>query len=418
MSHAITLAIVGAGSSYTPELIAGILDQPHEDLPVRAIRLHDIRSERMDVIAGLARRMVAHQDRDIAIESGTDLEAALAGARFVITQIRVGGMAARRLDEEIPLSYGVLGQETTGPGGMFKALRTIPPMLEIGRAVARVAPDAFILNYTNPSGIVTEAVAKHTRARIIGLCSGMPGIIARLKTQLAARFPNLQVYCVGLNHLGFVHRVLADGRDVTEEALDIAAEQAGDAGELIRLLRAVPISYVHYYLRRRDKLRQARAREKSRAETVMEIEKEVFEQAADPERRTKPPALQKRGGGGYANITFSFMKAILHDTGLELPCTVRNRGAVAGIEHDAGVEIVCRVGKDGPTPLPVGPIPLAFRGLVQAVKAYETLTVRAAVERSRALVIQALLAHPLVGDKDIAVPLADELLQAHNLAFN
>jgi len=417
MSRGITLCIVGAGSSYTPELVEGILAHTIDELPVAALRLHDIHTERMDITASLARRMIAHAGRDISVDSGTDLEAMLEGADFVITQIRVGGMAARARDERIPLKYGVIGQETTGPGGMFKALRTIPAMLEICRTVERVVPEAFVLNYTNPSGMVTEAMKKHTNARFIGLCSGMPGIVRRLSEKLADRFPDLKVYCVGLNHLGFAYRMVSGGKDVTEEAIRLVVDRKIGTAEFARFLGAVPLSYLNNYFHHAKRVEKALAGEKTRAETIEQIEQEVFAQAADPATVTKPEALAKRGGGGYSAVTFSFLKAILNDTGAELVCTVQNGGAVDGIEHDAGVEVTCRVGKDGPEPIPVGAMPLAFRGLVQAVKAYETLTVEAAIHRERGLVVQALLTHPLVGDLDTAVPLVDEMLQAHGLDY-
>jgi 6-phospho-beta-glucosidase len=419
----ITLCIVGAGSSYTPELIDGILGFAPEELPVTEIRLHDIAPERLEIMAGLAGRTIAHAGREIVLRHGCALEPLLDGVDFVVTQLRVGGMAARRLDETIPLEFGVVGQETTGPGGMAKALRTIPVMLEIARTVERVAPNAFIFNYTNPSGIVTEAVRRHTGARLIGLCSGIPGLQAKVAELLEPVFGPVQSYCVGLNHLGFLHRIVADGRDVTSEAVECLAEVAekGEKGlmkpEVLRAVGAVPMGYLGYYLTRAEALRHARERERCRADEILAIEEAIFQEAADPVTVGKPAALAKRGGGGYAAVTFDFLRAIHFNQGRELVCTVTNGGAVDGIEPEAGVEIVCRVDRDGPHPLPVGPIPLAFRGLVQAVKAYETLTVAAAVQRSRRLAVQALVNHPLVGDLPTAEGLVDALLRAHGLEY-
>lgn len=425
MTGGITLCIIGAGSSYTPELIDGLLQYAHEALPVTALRLHDTGPDRLDIMAGLTRRMIARAGREIAVQHGTALEPLLEGVDFVVTQIRVGGMAARVLDEQIPLRFGVIGQETTGPGGMFKALRTIPPMLEIARTVARVAPRAVILNYTNPSGIISEAVSRHTGARILGLCSGIPGLQARIREVLQPDFGAVDSYCVGLNHLGFIHQIVAGGRDITPEALERLAEAAtgveGHAGlaapDVIRTLGAVPLGYLRYFLHRQQALEQARERAKTRAEEIMEIEQAIFAEAADPAVAEKPAALAQRGGGGYAEVTFQFLRAIHFDLGTELVCTVPNRGAVDGIEADAGVEVVCAVDRHGARPLPVGPIPPAFRGLVQAVKAYETLTIAAAVERSRRLAVQALINHPLVGDLPLAESLVDALLAAHHLPY-
>jgi len=424
MSRGLTLCIVGAGSSYTPELVSGLLAQPQDELPVSAVRLTDINPERLAVMAGLAERMVRHAGREVAVHKDTELERMLEGADFVITQIRVGGMKARYLDESIPLKYGIIGQETTGPGGMFKALRTIPPMLDIARKVTEVCPEAFILNYTNPSGIITEAVTKHARARLIGLCSGIPGMQKRLRAALASRYPNLKTYCVGLNHFGFVHRMVSDGRDVTAEAIEAAYGKdgplAGDGqtAQLCRLIGAVPISYVNYYFHRGRRLADARSAPQTRAQQVEQIEREVLCEAADPQTVAKPKALSKRGGGGYADITFSVMKAILNDTGAELPANVPNHGAVRAMEEDAVVEVVCRVDRRGAAPLPVGRVPLAFAGLVQAIKAYETLTVEAAIARSRRLAVLALMNHPLAGDLDVIGPMVSEMLEAHGLRFD
>jgi 6-phospho-beta-glucosidase len=420
----IRICIVGAGSSYTPELIEGILGHTREELPVSHIALTDINRERLDVMAGWTRRALRHSGRDIEVRSGVDLAAMLDGCHFVITQIRVGGMPARHLDESIPLKYGILGQETTGPGGMCKALRTIPPMIEIARAVETTAPEAFILNYTNPSGIVTEAVRNHTRAKLIGLCSGIPGMQRRLQKSLGDRFPRLATYCVGLNHLGFIHKILSAGVDVTREAIDFLAASAAQGGgdnadmaqvRLAQLLGAIPIGYVQYYLFRSKKVKEELAAPKTRAQCIMEIEKEIFREAADPATHTKPKGLKRRGGGGYSAITFQFMKAIHFNRGDELVCSALNQGCVDGLPADASVELVCRVDRQGARPLPVGEIPLAFRGLVQAVKAYETLTVKAAMTGEKRYVKQALLNHPLAGDLDIIEPLVEELCAAHGL---
>lgn len=425
MQHGITICIVGAGSSYTPELIDGLLRFAPEELPVTDIRMHDLAPERLAVMAGLAERMIAQSGRKVTLRHGHDLAALLDGVDFVVTQVRVGGMAARALDEKIPLKYDIIGQETTGPGGMFKALRTIPPMLEVARTVERVAPNAFILNYTNPSGIITEAVSRHTNARIIGLCSGIPGLQARIRELLADTFGPVRSYSVGLNHLGFVYKFFAGKRDITVEALEqllrISAEKEDHAGlnppAVMRALGAVSLGYIGYYLDRRQVLANAKARATTRAEDIMEIERRIFEEAQNPNTVSKPEALIQRGGGGYADVTFQCMQAIAFDRGDELACTVRNGDAVTGIEPDAGVEIVCTIDRAGPHPISVGPIPLAFRGLVQAVKAYETLTIEAAMQRSKSLAVQALINHPLVGDLPTAEAIVEEMLAAHGMAY-
>ena len=425
MAKNITMAVVGAGSSYTPELIAGILEQSPQRLPITEIRLTDINAERLAVMAGLAQRMIRHRDRDIRVRQGAHLERMLEGVDFVIAQIRVGGMPARYLDESIPLKHGILGQETTGPGGMFKALRTIPAMIKIARAIERVAPDAFILNYTNPSGIIAEAVLNHTQVKCIGLCSGIPMMIDELKALLASRFPAVKCSCIGLNHFGIIHRITSRGRDITEQVLRLGLKdpsllpgnKSPAGAKVCQMMGGIPISYVHYFYYRKRILADVMHYKQTRAQQIMELERKLFKEAADPQTVAKPATLNSRGGGGYSAITFRFMSAIFNDTGEELVCNIRNQGAVDGIEADAVVEIPCRVDRRGAHPLKAGPLPLPFRGTVQALKAYETLTVAAAMQRSRKLAIQALMNHPLAGDLDVIEPLVDEMLAAHKLRF-
>lgn len=420
----ISLCIVGAGGSYTPEIVEGVLARP--DLGIAELSLTDVSPERLAVMAGLARRMVAAAGRDIAVRESADLAKAATGADFVVTQIRVGGMAARQIDETVPLRYGVIGQETTGPGGMFKALRTIPVMIEVARVIAEVAPKAVILNYTNPSGVVTEAVLNHTRAKLVGLCSSIPLMQARLQALLAPEFGAVEIASVGLNHLGFIHRIAAGEQDVTTEAIAwLARTYGGDnalfasALKIAPLLGAIPVEkYGDLYFHRRAELADMQGASRTRAQAVMAIEAEVLAEAADPSVHAKPPALIRRGGEGYSGVTFDTLDAILNDRGTRIVMSTLNKGAVCGLPDDVAVETLCQVDARGATALPVGEIPLAYRGLVQAVKAHETLTVQAAVTRSRDIALQALLAHPLVGDLDAAEPMLDELLNAHGLNFH
>lgn len=419
----IVLCIVGAGGSYTPEIVEGVLER--EDLAVAEISLTDTDLARLSVMEGLTRRMVAAKGRMIGVRANPDLAKAVAGADFVVTQIRVGGMAARQIDETIPLRYGVIGQETTGPGGMFKALRTIPVMIDIARTIAAVAPNAFILNYTNPSGIVTEAVLNHTDARLLGLCSSIPLLQHRLRRILAPQFGEVQIASVGLNHLGFIHKITAGDQDVTAPAIAYlsASYTANDnlfasALKIAPRLGAIPVEkYGDLYFHRRAEYEALALAERTRAQAVMDIEAEVLAEAADPAVRTKPPALTRRGGEGYSGVTFDTLDAILNDRGAKIVMSALNNGAVAGLPDNVAVETVCHVDASGARALPVGEIPLAYRGLVQAVKAHESLTVQAAVTRSRDVALQALLAHPLVGDIDIAEPMLDDLLAAHGLDY-
>ncbi|WP_312165588.1 hypothetical protein [Phenylobacterium sp.] len=419
----VVLCIVGAGGSYTPEIVEGVLER--QGLTVAQISLTDTDPDRLAVMAGLTRRMIAAKGARIAVRESADLAAAVAGADFVVTQIRVGGMAARQIDETIPLRYGVIGQETTGPGGMFKALRTIPVMIDIARTIAAIAPNAFILNYTNPSGVVTEAVLNHTDARLLGLCSSIPLLQHRLRRQLAEAFGAVEIASVGLNHLGFIHQITAGGEDVTRAAIAHLNERYGggdgmfaSALKIAPLLGAIPVEkYGDLYFHRRAEYEAMALAERTRAQAVMDIEAEVLAEAADPAVQAKPPALTRRGGEGYSGVTFDTLDAILNDRGARIVMSALNNGAVIGLPDNVAVETVCHVDASGARTLPVGEIPLAYRGLVQAVKAHETLTVQAAVTRSRDVALQALLAHPLVGDIDVAEPMLDDLLAAHGLDY-
>lgn len=423
MNASLTLCIVGAGSSYTPELVDGILTRPLDDLPITSLRLTDVDAKRLEIMTGLTRRMAEHKGRSISINSDTRRAPMLDGADFVITQVRVGGMTARHLDESIPRKYGVIGQETTGPGGMFKALRTIPVMIDIARAIERHAPDAFVLNYTNPSGIITEAVLRHSKAKIIGLCSGLPGMAQWLGERLTPRFNRLTFRAAGLNHLGFF-RLLAGQREVTDEAIAYLLQLEGDDPAVVAWLRlasvlgALPIrGYSDIFYHRGRCVREQVAKQTTRAQDIAALEPELFADAADPHTTGKPKALERRGGGGYSDVTFDTLHAIVHDTGDEIVASTLNGDCIKELPADVAVEATCRMDRTGAHPLSAGPLPLAFRGAVQTVKAYETLTVEAAVTCSRKLTIQAMLNHPLVGDLDVAEPLVDELLKAHGMNY-
>jgi len=290
------------------------------------------------------------------------------------------------LDEKIPLKYGLIGQETTGPGGMMKALRTIPVMLDIARDVQRINPEAWIVNYTNPTGLVAEAVNKHTEARIAGLCSGglMPRDIAAGALDVPAE--SVRYDYVGLNHLNFAFNFSVDGRRVTDEEFARIVDSATWGGALnatlLKTLRLIPIPYLQYYYHTSKKTRELKEQEHTRGEQVQMLEAEAFRDYADPAKDTKPEALARRGGGGYSEVALSVMKAIY---------TNRERIVIVNVPE----------------------VPRAVWGLIAAVKNYEQLAVEAAVTGSRETALLALMAHPLVQDYEIAVPLLDELLEAN-----
>jgi len=415
MVDKIKLAVIGAGSSYTPELIEGLVKEK-ESLPVGEIAFHDVDAARLEIMAGFCRRFLHHLGHEIPIAVTTDLRQAVEGATFVDVQIRVGGNAQRVLDEKIPLKYGVVGQETTGPGGMMKAFRTIPAMLQIARVVERHNPGAWIVNYTNPTGLVTEAVTLHTRAKIAGLCSG--ALFPRWRVSEAMGVPedSVRYDYVGLNHLSFAFNVTVDARPVTDEEFDRIAEVAARGfmdPAILRNLRLIPSPYLQYYFHTSKKVKELKARTLSRAEEVLALEQEAFAAYSDPACDTKPEALAKRGGGGYSEIALDVMKAIYAGREKTIIVNVPSRGAVKGLPDSAVVEIPCRVNAAGIVGLNVAEVPKSVWGLIAAVKNYEQLAVEAAVTGSRDTALLALLAHPLVREYDVARPLLEELLEAN-----
>lgn len=411
----IKVAVVGAGSSYTPELIEGLVKE-RAQLPVGEIALHDVDEARLGIMAGFCRRFLRRLGHEIPVVETTDLRRAVEGAAFVDVQIRVGGNAQRALDEKIPLKYGLIGQETTGSGGMMKAFRTIPVMLRIARAIERHSPEAWIVNYTNPTGLVTEAVTLHTRAKIAGLCSG--ALFPRWRVSEALGVPEDIVHYdyVGLNHLNFAFNVTVDGRPVTDAEFDRIADFAARGfmdPAILKSLRLIPSPYLQYYFHTAKKVKELKAKPLSRAEEVLALEKEAFAAYGDPACDTKPEALAKRGGGGYSEIALDVMKAIYSGQGKIIIVNVPSRGAIKGLPDSAVVEIPCRVSPAGIAGLDVPEVPGSVWGLIAAVKNYEQLAVEAAVTGSRKTAFLALLAHPLVREYDVALPLLDELLEAN-----
>lgn len=246
-----------------------------------------------------------------------------------------------------------------------------------------------------------------------------------LKARLAPHFPAVRCYSIGLNHFGLIHRVTSRGKDITAKVLRLGVRDCSvlpghgspPGARLVQMLGAVPISYVQYFYYRKHRLADAMSHKKTRAQQIMELEARLFREAADLTTVTKPQTLARRGGHGYSAVTFAFMSAIFNNTGEELVCSTLNKGSVEGIDDNAVVETVCRVDRHGAHPLKMGPIPLPFRGTIQALKAYETLTVAAAVRKERRLAVQALMNHPLAGDLEVIEPLVDEMLAAHRLKF-
>jgi 6-phospho-beta-glucosidase len=407
------LCVIGAGSTYTPELLEGILTR-REELPIARVALMDIDREKLDTVAGLVRRMIEASGDGPELLVTTDRGEAIADSDFVVVQIRVGGIRARIQDEKIPLKFGVVGQETTGPGGFAKALRTIPVMLDIANDVSRLAPAAWLINFTNPSGLITEAIGRYSDTQVIGLCNSPIGLQRELGKHFGAGPSDVVLDYFGLNHLSWVRGVRVRGEDVTDRALEAAAaaENERDAA-LIRALRMIPSGYLRYYYFTDEVVEEQVRAPKTRGETVAEVETELLHMYRDPSLNRKPKELEKRGGAHYSEAAMALISAIHNDKNEWHVVNVVNAGCILDLPDQAVVEVPAQVNADGAHPLPVGALPLEVRGLVQAVKAYEELTVRAGAEGDRRAALLALTNHPLVPSFTVAQALLAELLEAH-----
>lgn len=405
--------IIGAGSSYTPELLEEMCIR-RETLPVKEIVLMDVNEKRLDIMTGFCQRFAAKRGLNVPIRSTLSLDDALEGADFVDTQIRVGGNAQRVIDEKIPLKYGLVGQETTGAGGMMKAFRTIPVMLDLAQRMEKRSPNGWIINYTNPTGLVTEAVTRYTKANIAGFCSG--GIFPKMwaKKALGVEYHQVQYDYVGLNHMNFISNVTIDGRPITQEEFEkLAARNRSVDPELTKLLGVLTSPYLQWYYQTGKRVGELQAAPMTRGEEVQLLEKEVYDGYADPNNADIPEALYRRGGGGYSEVAMNFVNAVYNNVDTEMVVNVPNNGAISFLPDSAVVEIPCLVNRRGMSPLHVGQVPPMCWGLISAVKNYEQLAVEAAVEGDVTKMKWALLAHPLVREYELVEKLVPELLEAN-----
>jgi 6-phospho-beta-glucosidase len=410
----VKLAVVGGGSTYTPELVAG-LARERERLDLTDVVLHDIDAERREVVGGLAKRMLDAAGYDGTLAVTEDLDRGLEGASFVLIQLRVGGQQARLSDETIPLACGCIGQETTGAGGLGKALRTVRVVLDIASRVRELAADdAWIVDFTNPVGIVTRSLldAGH---RAVGLCNVAIGFQRSCARLLDVEPDRVLVDQVGLNHLTWVRRVLVDGGDVLPDLIadhgDELVEHTDIPRDLVERLGAVPSYYLRYFYRHDDVLAE-QLTGKPRAAEVAEIERELLELYRDPNLTTKPKLLEQRGGAFYSEAATQLVASLASDTQDVQVVDVRNDGTLAGLADDDAVEVPARITARGPEPIDQPPLAPELLGLTQHVAAYERLASRAAIEGDRDLVYKALLAHPLVGQTPPVEELAEQLLEA------
>ncbi|MDH7482132.1 MAG: 6-phospho-beta-glucosidase [Armatimonadota bacterium] len=407
------VCVIGAGSTYTPELIEGFIKRKKE-MPIAHISLMDIDEHKLEIVGNLAIRMAERSSLGAEIELTTDRKKAIEGAAFILTQIRVGGIPARIKDEHIPLEFGILGQETTGPGGFAKALRTIPVMLDIARDIEKLAPGAWLINFTNPSGIITEALLKHSKVNVIGLCNVPIGMIKSFAAKFECQPEDLHLTYIGLNHLSWVTRVTIRGRDVTKEAVEkAAAGRAPEDQEWMRQYCMIPNGYLHYYYARDKVVEEQRKAGKTRGEIVAEVESNLLKTYQNPKLSRKPKLLEKRGGAHYSTAAVSLASAIYNNKKELHIVNVRNQGTIQCLPYDCAIEANCVVDGTGAHPLSIGEVPLEIRGLLQAVKCYEELTVIAGVEGSYTAALQALVAHPLVPSFAVARELLERILEAN-----
>ncbi|WP_100133397.1 6-phospho-beta-glucosidase [Listeria monocytogenes] len=430
MTKGIKIATIGGGSSYTPELIEGFIKR-QDELPVRELWLVDVEAgrEKLEIVGNLAKRMVKKAGVNMEIHLTLDREEALKDADFVTTQLRVGLLDARVKDERIPNSYGVVGQETNGPGGMFKGLRTIPVILDICKDMReRLCPDAWLINFANPAGMVTEAVLRYSnQKKVVGLCNGPIGIERNIAETLGVDVSEIYVEFVGLNHMVFAKTVYHNGKDVTKDVVfKMTEDEAGSSLKninatgwdktFLRTLNMIPIDYLRYYWQTKQQLEdQARAYAEhgTRAEVVKKVEAELFELYKQEELAEKPKQLEQRGGAYYSEAACNLINSIYNDKRDIQIVNTRNNGAILDIDPDSAVETNCVITRQGPIPLASGRLPIAINGIIQEIKTFERLTAEAAVTGDYDKALLAMTINPLTPSESVAREMLDELLEAH-----
>jgi len=422
------VAVIGGGSTYTPELINGFLARM-DSFPVDELWLMDISQERLDIVGRFAQRMVEAKGSPFKVILTTDQREAIRDAKYVITQLRVGMMEARRGDEYLGKRHGLIGQETTGVGGMAKAMRTIPVVLGVARDLREVgAPGAMLANFTNPAGLVTEALARYAPdVTAVGVCNVAIGItmhfVRELEEQLGQKIDarRTSLKTLGLNHLTWHYGFSVDGEElfpriITHYIDKLRQDQHPEWDpNTIEALRMIPNYYLQYYYYTGKKLASQESWPPSRAEQVQEIEENLLREYAEPERTEPPDDLMKRGGAYYSTVATQLLNAHFNNLGDEHVVNTPHKGAVAGWPADWVLEIPCRIDAQGAHPLPADPLPQACFGLIAQVKSFEILTVEAAVHGDRKAAYQALLAHPLGPSADKVQEVLDDLLETNRL---
>jgi 6-phospho-beta-glucosidase len=410
------LTVIGGGSTYTPELIDGF-SRLRDVLPIEELWLVDPDAHRLELVSGMSRRMFARAGHPGKIVATSDVVAGVEDADVVLLQLRIGGQLARQGDETWPHEVDCIGQETTGPGGFAKALRTVPVVLEIAETIRTHAkPDAWIIDFTNPVGIVTRALLKAGH-RAVGLCNVAIGFQRRFAHLLDVDFHDVQLEHVGLNHLTWERGVRVKGKDVLPRLLGDKLEELADEVELpsslLTLLGSVPSYYLRYFYAH-DVVLKEQLGSPTRAEAVMEVEKSLLKLYADPHMDTKPVELEKRGGAYYSEAAVDLIASLKSNRGDVQVVNLFNNGSLPFLPDDHVIEVSATVGSNGVTALPIAPLPADLAGLIGDVAGYERLALDAAINGGRDRVLRAMLAHPLVRQYDRAEKLTDLLLAANS----
>ena len=427
----VKIVTIGGGSSYTPELIEGFIKR-YDTLPVRELWLVDIEAgrEKLETVGALAKRMVKKAGLPMEIKLSYDRREALKDADFVTTQMHIGRLPARILDERIPLSHGLIGQETNGAGGMFKAFRTIPVILDIVKDIQELCPNAWMINFTNPAGMITEAIYRYTNfKKAIGLCNVPVNMVAGFAKMLDAKEEEVTMELQGVNHFIFATDVFVNGESRFEELLEKYAHLTNEdtiqmknfvslpySPSFIKGLRAIPCPYHNYYFFTKEQLEEELEQFKTgtvRGEVVSRTEEELFELYSHEELAEKPQQLAMRGGAKYSDAACNLIQSIYNDTCDIQYVDVRNNGSISDLPAESAVEVACRITADGPKPLATGSLKLPISGYVQMMKAFERMVVDAAVTGNRDLAVAALNLNPLCPSDTLANVVIDELLEAH-----
>jgi 6-phospho-beta-glucosidase len=366
--------------------------------------------------------MAKYASAPFEVKLSSDRRPALDGADFVITQLRVGGQAARHGDELLGRRHQLVGQETTGVGGFAKALRTVPVVLDIARDMRELAPQATLVNFTNPAGIVTEALVRHGGVPVVGLCNNAINAQRGIAGMFHVEPEQVYIEQVGLNHLNWIRRITIGGSDATEEVLKVHIEHLRHQEEgvhfppfLLDMLHAIPSSYLQYFYLESQVVARQNSGVPTRAEVVMDVERRLIERYSDPHLCEKPPELMERGGAYYSTAAAALIESLWSGDGAVHIVNTRNNGAIPNLPDDVVVETPCRVDRDGATPLPVAPLEPQFHGLTSAVKSYELLTIQAAVNRDERAAMMALLANPLGPDVAHVEAVWDDIKRTNHL---